>query len=129
MISIGVRYRVWVFPYQFTVDISQKACGYLWKESWVDRTDFSGLAALVTAPAYSRRMWPWVIYARFEGQRDHKAILNSHSGLSSELAAFERSLETCSRIADYLGVPVEFDEWSAETIRLHTQSKGDDPNA
>lgn len=122
MFWIGSRYRVWVFPYQFTVDKSQNACGYLWRESWVDRTDLTGVDALVTAPAYSKRMWPWVIYASFGDGRDRKAILNSHDSFASEVIAFERSYETCSKMADYLGVPVEFDEWSPEIIRLHQSS-------
>lgn len=115
----GFGCRVWVLPYRFTVDSSQNTCGYLWRNSWVGRTDLTGVSALVTAPAYSRRLWPWVIYAGFHDGRKRKIILNSYDSFSSEVAAFEHSFETCSKIANYLGVPVKFDEWSPAIIRLH----------
>ncbi|OYW74172.1 MAG: hypothetical protein B7Z37_18940 [Verrucomicrobia bacterium 12-59-8] len=68
-------------------------------------------------------MWPWVIYASFHDGRERKAILNSHDGFSSEVTAFERSFEACSKIANYLGVPIKLDEWSPEIIRLHKASE------
>jgi hypothetical protein len=123
MLWIGFRYRVWVLPYRFTVDSSQNTCGYFWRDSWVGRTDLTGVSALVTAPAYSRRLWPWVIYASFQDGRERKAILNSHDSYSSEATAFDRSFEACSEIAAHLGVPVKFDQWSPEIIRLNQASE------
>jgi hypothetical protein len=123
MLWIGFRYRVWVLPYRFTVDGSQNTCGYFWRDSWVEQTDLTGVSALVTAPAYSRRLWPWVIYASFQDGRERKAILNSNDSFRSEATAFESSFETCSKIANYLGVPIKFDAWSPEIIRLHKASE------
>ena len=114
MVYIGFRYRVWVFPYQFTVDKSQNVCGYLWKKSWVDVIDLIGIVSLVTVPTYSQDTWPWGIYADFGEGRERKMILNSHNSFNTEREAFEHSLKIGSKIASYLDVPIEFDEWSSD---------------
>lgn len=123
MIWIGSRYRVWVFPYQFTVDFSQKICGYLWQDSWVDCVSLRGLKTLVSAPAWSESVWPWVIYAEFDDGRKRMAILNSHKQFGRETDAFFDCLEICKILSHYLEVPIEFEEWSNELIAQETERR------
>lgn len=115
MFWIGSRFRIWVLPYRFTVNFSEMVCGYSWRGRWVDRIDLDGVEALVVAPGWSQRVWPWVILARFGSTDERKAILNSHRSFRSERESLRHCLETCSRMATYLEVPVELDdEWSVE---------------
>ncbi len=123
MMWLAARYRVWIFPYQFTVDYSQKVCGYQWRESWMDRVSLSDLRALVSAPAWSERVWPWVIYAEFSDGRERKAIFNSHKQFGREVEAFSDCMETCEILSNYLEVPIEFDEWTEEVISQETSRR------
>lgn len=116
MIWLGLSYRVWIFPYQFTVDFSERTCGYLWRNSWRNRVSLRGLSALVSAPAWSERVWPWVIYAEYNDGRERKAILNSNKQFGRETDAFRDCLDTCEILSRYLEVPIEFDEWSEKLI-------------
>ena len=123
VIWAGLRYRIWIFPYQFTVDRSKNVCGYSWNDSWVAKTELSGIGALITAPAYSRHRWPWVIYATFKGEHGRKVVFRSPESCSDEESAFERSFAVCQSIANHLAVPIEFDQWSPEILAKHTSGR------
>lgn len=46
-------------------------------------------------------------------------MLESACSHRSEVAAFEESHKICSKIADYLNVPIQFEEWSPDIISEH----------
>ena len=119
LLWVGWRLRVWILPYEFTFDPSQNICGYVYRGSWIDPVDLSALEALVSEPAFSQRRWHWAISARFSDGRATKPILNYPETFASEAAAFQRAFQVASEIADYLEVPLEFEEWSAQVLQLH----------
>ncbi|TDU81514.1 hypothetical protein EI77_00824 [Prosthecobacter fusiformis] len=112
IIWAGCRLRVWILPYCFTVDRQAMICGYLWKENWVGKISLNGIQALTAEPGWSRRSWPWVLYARFANGKKRQCILNSLSHHGTERAAYEECIKISQKIAHHLSVNLEMAAWS-----------------
>ncbi|MEZ5299683.1 MAG: hypothetical protein R3F11_03295 [Verrucomicrobiales bacterium] len=110
MIFLGLRFRIWVLPYRFTVDRDLMIAGYRWKESWAGRIDLGNLRSLTLARCtYPRGICGWVIYANTGDRR--QTMFSPSMNFDSELAASEHGKAAAEKIAAFLAVPVEFEEW------------------
>lgn len=76
----------------------------------------------LSPPGYcSNGAWLWYISVRFKESSKTKVIYVFPDKYGTEIKAFANAYESSVLITDYLGLPVEYVEWSTEVIKEHTQ--------
>ncbi len=113
----STRFHIWIFPYQFTVNYSEKVCGHSWGDTWQNKTSLEGVSSIVAELGWSsRRTWPWHIYLKYDDGIRKVHVLQSVKTHTKEHKSFDDCLLVCESLSECLEIPIEFNEWSEELL-------------